>query len=193
VRGLGCPVVLGNWDAWSTSGFPTADDPVGAMLYEIGAFWAHHLTDDDRSFVTTFVPTLDLETGDGTVMHCFHGSPKSFSDWIFATTPDDDLEPFFADTDAPILVGGHTHLQMVRRFGKQTIVNPGSVGQPFAQWWPKTIRVAPWAEYAVVDAADGRLQVEMCRVPVDVDALLRFCLDSGMPHARWWVDSWSSE
>ena len=191
VRDLGCPVVLGNWDSWSTHGFPTADDPLGVMLYEIGAWWADLLTPEDRKFVATFVPTLDVEVGDGTVMHCFHGSPKSFSDWIFSTTPDADLEPLFAGIEAPILVGGHTHLQMLRRFGRQTIVNPGSVGQPFSQWWPKTIRVAPWAEYGVIDAGDGTLEIDLRRVPIDVDALLHFCRESGMPHAQWWVDSWN--
>src|SRR3954464_7918723 len=100
VRELGCPVILGNWDAWSTNGFPPADDPLGVMLYEIGAWWANLLTPEDRAFVETFVPTLDLEVGDGSVMHCFHGSPKSFSDWIFSTTPDADLEPYFAATAA---------------------------------------------------------------------------------------------
>jgi predicted phosphodiesterase len=191
VRDLGCPVIVGNWDAWSTDGFPPADDPLGAMLYEIGAWWAGLLTPEDHEYVSTFVPTLDIELGTGTVMHCFHGSPRSFSDWIFSTTPDADLEKYFADTDAAVLVGGHTHLQMVRRFGRQVIVNPGSVGQPFAQWWPKPIRVAPWAEYAMIDVNDGWLQIDLRRVPVDVDALLEFCLQSGMPHAQWWVDSWN--
>lgn len=191
VRQLDCPIVLGNWDAWSTDGFPPADDPLGAMLYEIGAWWANLLTPEDHAFVSTFVPTLDVEIDDGTVIHCFHGSPKSFSDWIFATTPDADLEPLFDGIQASILVGGHTHLQMLRRFGRQMIINPGSVGQPFSQWWPKTVRVAPWAEYGVIDANDGRQMVDLRRVPIDVDGLLRFCLESGMPHAQWWVDSWN--
>jgi predicted phosphodiesterase len=191
VRGLGCPIVLGNWDAWSTEGFPPPDDPVGVMLYEIGEWWAEQLTEDDRAFVKTFVPTLDLPIGDGRVMHCYHGSPRSFSDWVFSSTPDDDLEPMFGGVDAAILVGGHTHLQMVRRYGPQLIINPGSVGQPFSQWWPKTVRVAPWAEYGVIDANEGWLQIDLRRVPIDVEGLLHFCRESGMPHAQWWVDSWS--
>jgi predicted phosphodiesterase len=191
VRDLGCPVVLGNWDAWSTDGFPPADDPLGAMLYEIGAWWARLLTPEDHEFVSTFVPTLDVALDESTTMHCFHGSPKSFSDWIFSTTPDEELGPLFDGIEAQLLVGGHTHLQMLRRYGRQVIVNPGSVGQPFSQWWPKTIRVAPWAEYAIIDAAEGSLGVDLRRVPIDVDALLDFCRSSGMPHAEWWVDSWN--
>jgi predicted phosphodiesterase len=194
VKELGCPVVLGNWDSWSIDGFPPRDDPIGMMLYEIGEWWATLLDDDDRTFVRTFVPTLDVPLGDdGTAMYCFHGSPQSFSDWIFSTTPDADVERMLAGAEAPILVGGHTHLQLVRRFGPAVLVNPGSVGQPFAQWWPKTIRVAPWGEYGVIDATDGGLDIELRRVPFDVEALLRFCLESGMPHAQWWVDSWNAE
>ena len=193
VRALGCPVILGNWDSWSVEGFPRADDPIGLMLYEIGAWWARLLTDDDRAFVRTFVATLDVPVDNGTHMHCFHGSPQSFSDWIFATTPDADLERMFAGVDAPVLVGGHTHLQMVRRFGPSVIVNPGSVGQPFAQWWPKTIRVAHWAEYGVIEAADGGLKIDLRRVPFDLESLLRLCRESGMPHAQWWVGSWNAD
>src|SRR5262249_55790291 len=193
VRGLGCPVVLGNWDAWSIDGFPPADDPVGLMLYEIGAWWAQQLGDDDRAFVRSFVPTLEIPLGDGTKMLCFHGSPHSFSDWIFATTPDEDLEQMFGDIDARVLVGGHTHLQLVRRFGRSLIVNPGSVGQPFSQWWPRPIRVAHWAECGIIDVEGDHVSVELRRVPYDVDALLAIFAASGIPAARWWIDSWNAD
>ena len=104
VRELGCPVILGNWDSWSIDGFPPADDPVGIMLYEIGRWWADKLTDDDEAFVRTFVPTLDLPLDDGSKALCFHGSPRSFSDWIFATTPDDDVGKMF---DGELALGAH--------------------------------------------------------------------------------------
>jgi putative phosphoesterase len=193
VQGLDCPVVLGNWDAWSTRGFPVADDPVGMMLYEIGAWWADHLGPEERAFVRTFQPTLELPLENGTRLLCFHGSPHSFNDWIFATTPDEDLEKMFDGVDAPVLIGGHTHLQMLRRFGTSLIVNPGSVGQPFSQWWPQPIRVAHWAEYGIVEVNDGRLDVDLRRVPFDVDALLERFRGSGMPHAQWWIDSWNAD
>ena len=193
VRDLGCPVVLGNWDCWSIDGFPPADDPVGIMLYEIGAYWANELRDEDRAFVRTFVPTLDVPLDNGMRMLCFHGSPHSFSDWIFATTPDEQLEQMFEGLEAPVLVGGHTHLQMLRRFGPSIIVNPGSVGQPFSRWWPRPIRVAHWAEYGVIETDGDVMRVDLRRVPFDVDALLREFAASDMPHARWWIDSWNAD
>jgi putative phosphoesterase len=192
VRGLGCPVILGNWDDWSTGSFPPADDPVGVMLYEIGAWWAGHLTAENKAFVSTFQPTFELPLDDGTRILCFHGSPQSFNDWIFATTSDDDLERMFTGARAPVLVGGHTHLQLVRRWGSSLIVNPGSVGQPFSQWWPQPIRVAHWAEYGVIDTDGEHVSVELRRVPFDVEALLRLFAASGMPHAQWWIDSWNA-
>src|SRR5262249_34146437 len=121
IRELGCPVVLGNWDSWSIDGFPPADDPGRVMLYQIGASGARQLTPEDHAFVRSFVPTLELQL-EGSRMLCFHGSPHSFSDWIFATTPDDELETMFDGVDAPMLAGGHTHLQLLRRFGHSLIV-----------------------------------------------------------------------
>jgi predicted phosphodiesterase len=192
IEELGCPVILGNWDCWSTEGFPPADDAVTTKLFEIGGWWAQSLTDEDRAFVRTFRPTLGMPVDGKPGLLCFHGSPRSFSDWIFATTPDEALEEMLDGVEAPVLVGGHTHLQMLRRLGLTTIVNPGSVGQPFRQWWPKTIRVAHWAEYGLVDADGRRLQVDLRRVPFDVDALLRLVAQSDMPHLRWWLDSWTA-
>ena len=192
VKGLGCPVILGNWDSWSIEGFPPADDPVGIMLYEIGRYWSGQLTDEDRAWVRTFVPTLELPLPNGSQALCFHGSPRSFSDWIFATTPDDDVGEMFGGRLSPVLVGGHTHLQMLRRFGQSVIVNPGSVGQPFSQWWPKAIRVAHWAEYGVIDSNGGRVQIDLPRVPSDVEGLLEILRGSDMPHCSWWIDSFNA-
>jgi diadenosine tetraphosphatase ApaH/serine/threonine PP2A family protein phosphatase len=90
----------------------------------------------------------------------------------------------------PVLLGGHTHLQMVRRYEQQIIVNPGSVGLPFREWWPQPVRISPWAEYGIVGENDGRLSMELRQTPFDVDALLAMSLESGMPHAEWWANCW---
>ena len=83
-----------------------------------------------------------------------------------------------------MLIGGHTHLQMLRRFGQSMIVNPGSVGQPFSQWWPKEIRVAHWAEYGVIDSSGDRVQIDLQRVPYDVEGLLSCCARATCRTAR---------
>jgi hypothetical protein len=92
---------------------------------------------------------------------------------------------------APLMTGGHTHFAMVRHFDGALLVNPGSVGLPFAKHEP-VMRISPWAEYAIVDAENGRLSVDLRRTRFDVESLLRLIRTSGMPHADWWASLWFS-
>jgi Calcineurin-like phosphoesterase superfamily domain len=121
----------------------------------------------------------------------FHGSPRSYDDWIVATTPDDELERMLDGARAAVLVGGHTHLPLVRRHRESVLVNPGSVGLPFRPE-PGPIRICPWAEYGVVSVEDGRLTVELQRASYDVAAYLDDARATGMPHADWWVSCWTN-
>ena len=51
---------------------------------------------------------------------------------------------------------------------------------------------SPWAEYGVLESSEGdQLSISLRRTPFDVDAFLEMSLASGMPHAEWWVQSWS--
>jgi predicted phosphodiesterase len=189
VRELGCPVIMGNWDACFLEGMPPVHDEIGRKLVETAEWWSSFLSQDDLDFIRTFVPTHEVPL-DGAAMLCFHGSPISYDDWIFATTPDEDLARMLAEADAPLLVGGHTHLQMVRRYQESVIVNPGSVGLPFREWWPRPVRIAAWAEYAILSRENGRFGVELRRTTFDVDSFLELSRRSGMPHADWWVGCW---
>jgi predicted phosphodiesterase len=190
VRGLGCPVVMGNWDAWLLDRPPVPEFEIGVRLHEIAAFWAESLTEDDLAYVRTFVPQVELPLGDGRRAVCFHGSTGSNEDFIFATTPDDELARMLGATRAEVMIGGHAHLQLLRRFERTLFVNPGSVGQPFSEWWPREIRIAPWAEYGVLTWDEERLHVDLRRTSFDVEALLRLSRASGMPHAEWWAGCW---
>jgi predicted phosphodiesterase len=190
VRGLDCPVIIGNWDAWFLNPPAPPQDEVGLKLHEITAFWAEELDDDDLAYMRSFVPQLKLPLEDGETALCFHGSPSSYDDFIFATTPDEVVRGMFGDVRAPLMIGGHAHVQLLRRFEHILFVNPGSVGLPFAEWWPDRVRIAPRAEYGLLVHEEGSLRVELRRTTYDVEALLRLSLASGMPHARWWVDSW---
>jgi len=51
-------------------------------------------------------------------------------------------------------------------------------------------RNPPWAEYAVLTCDRGRVDVDLRRVPVDLTAIRRALLASGMPHAEWWAAEW---
>src|SRR5438876_308092 len=83
-------------------------------------------------------------------------SSASWDDVILPSTAEEDFRRFLADADAPILAGGHTHLQFVRRPGDSLFLNPGSVGLSYDHEQPDdTVRFDPWAAWAVVEAEAG--------------------------------------
>jgi predicted phosphodiesterase len=184
VRELGCPVVLGNWDAYFIHGFPDHQTEIGRQLVEMGEWWADQLSAEQRAYIDTFVDEL---TRPGLV--AFHGSPRSYEDFIYATTPDTELTEMLDGTRAPMMAGGHTHFAMVRHFDGALLLNPGSVGLPFAKQ-EAVMRISPWAEYAIVDAERGHLSVDLRRTDFDVESLLGLIRESGMPHADWWAGLW---
>ena len=108
----------------------------------------------------------------GATLLAFHGTPDSNMGMILATTPDEELDDVFDAHDATVMIGGHTHEQMLRRHRDKLIVNAGSVGMPWAlpfEGWDHGVpAIAPWTEYAIVHAdesSDGpTVGVELRRV-----------------------------
>lgn len=184
VRALGCPVVMGNADA--------------ELLAEESWFRAQ-LSEEQLSFVHSFAPSLSVELPGAGRLLCFHGSPRSNTELILPATPAAELDEVFAGCEATVLAGGHTHVQMVRRHRKRLIVNPGSVGLPYDQnpWSGEVdqaeVRLAPWAEYALLTCDGGSLGVELRRVPVDVSAVRQTLLGSGWPDAAGWAALWGTQ
>ena len=79
IRELGCPVVMGNWDAAFLGDMPKPKDKIGEQLVEIGEWWASYLSPADREFMAGFVPNMKLDVG-STPVFFFHGSPRSYDD-----------------------------------------------------------------------------------------------------------------
>lgn len=187
---LGCAVVKGNWDDWLSDGIPTPRDDVGRRILEMGEWWAARLSAGEHETLRGYADTVELELDDGETVLCCHGTPGSHTEGVYAETPEEELAAALVGRTPGIVLCGHTHVQLLRRLGGALVVNAGSVGLPFASWPPRPIRVAPWAEYAVLEHGGGRLRVDLRRTTYDVDAVLDACLASGVPHARWWVDCW---
>ena len=78
-------------------------------------------------------------------------------------------------------------MQQIRRLGATDsfFFNPGSVGRAFSHQQPADqFRSDPWADYAVLSVAGGRLALELRRVPFDVAELIAAYRSSGRPHAE---------
>lgn len=147
--------------------------------------WCREQLDRDHlDIVAGFVPELEIDLGGGLTLLAVHGSPRSNTDDVLATTPPDELERMLCDrTDtAHVIASGHTHIQMLRRHGETLLVNPGSIGMPFAHHTgggpPVFLR---HAEYAILDAADGAVTVSLRRLPYDTAAVADAAAASGLP------------
>jgi predicted phosphodiesterase len=189
LREIGCPVVLGNADAWLLTGQETGSEQISAerkvKMDAVRQWSLSQLTAADRACIAAFQPVVSLETGAGQRLLCFHGSPASFDDVILPTTPEDEFERLLGGQAATYFTGGHTHLQWVRRLGDGFYFNPGTVGLAHShQQADAGFRADPWAEYAVLSLEPDGLGLEFRRVPFDVSALIHVYRSSGRPYAE---------
>ena len=177
LRDLGCPVVLGN-----------ADQEVLEQDGELERWTRAQLSEDDLAFIRSFAATVELPG-----VLAFHGTPTSFDDVILPWTPEEEFQALLEGDDAPVLAGGHTHLQFVRRRGASLFVNPGSVGLAYDYAQPRERpRLDPWAEYAVVADEESVLSLEFRRVPFDPAEVVRAYETSAIPGAER-ADGWTSK
>lgn len=192
LRELQCPVILGNTDAWLLAGLgeQTSDSEV---LRAITSWCAEQLTANDREYVRSFSPVLELPLDEGRSVLCYHGSPRSFDEVIAAVTPDAVVNEMLGGFAASVMIGGHTHIQMFRRYEDGVLVNVGSIGLPGVNAGSPELpnnRHVHWAEYGVLSIESGRLSIDLRRTPLDMAAVLEAAERSGMPHGEWWKQTW---
>ncbi len=193
LRGLNCLYIKGNHDA-------AALNPENAAQYEItdhlvpDLYWCKdQLSADDRKFIGSFQPMLEINLPHGHHILAFHGSPLSFTDIIQATTPPELLDVYFEAQKANIFIGGHSHIQMVRRYADKLILNSGSVGNAFkfAFQRGKPVHLLPWAEYMIINQSGDSLNIDARRVYFDIDELLKKVRESQLPCADWWLSQYT--
>jgi predicted phosphodiesterase len=204
IRSLGCPAVLGNTDAHlATRGAlgDRAEGPV-ARLVEIDRWTLDQVADEHLDWLGSLPPTLDIDLGGSRAMLCYHGSPRSYDDWIEPGTPEAELASMLESSEALVMAGGHTHHQMLRRWKGGVLVNPGSVGlallEPSAgsllsQLLGETSGpvLAARAEYAILSATDKRLDIALQYAEFDVDELLDAAASARLPNLDWWASKWA--
>jgi predicted phosphodiesterase len=190
LRQLGCPCIIGNHDEHLLHPERMAGLP--PWVAEMTAWCAAQLSVEDRAYLRSFQPLIEFELGRQATLLCYHGSPRSNDERILPTTSRAALEEMLDGYTATVMAGGHNHVQMMRRHEDVSLIDVGSVGQPFAQMpFQGVPRLLPWAEYAVVGYLEGRLSIDLRRVPIDVDEIKHAAMVSGMPDAQGWAESWS--
>jgi putative phosphoesterase len=182
IRTLGCPVVMGNCDDFFVRWpLPEEDN----LNYARVKWAAEQLSPEDIAFMASFRPAVSVPLENGESLLCFHGSPRSNTEIILAGMPEEELAGLLDDAHATVMIGGHTHLQMIRRLPHTLLVNAGSIGMPSSPG--DRSHFMPWAEWAEIEATDSGLDVELRRTFLNTAELKARAAASTMPGIKEWL------
>src|SRR6185503_21007890 len=115
LRDMGCPCIKGNHDDFlldpklihSYTEAPVVVDAVDWCRAQWSA--------DELDFLRGFRATMEIDLDGRNKLLLFHGSPHSHMDDLLATTPPEELDRLLGGNQAPVMAGGHTHVQMLRQ------------------------------------------------------------------------------
>jgi putative phosphoesterase len=179
IRGRQIPTIMGNYDQGVGN---DSDDcgcayktPEAQALSERSIAWTNrHITEDNKVYLRSLVPSIPLELGDLKVL-LVHGSPRKINEYLYEDRPDVSFERILDTAQADVLVCGHTHLpyHKVLPSGRH-VINAGSVGKPKDH--------DPRACYITLSATGRELQVDFIRVAYDIERTARAIEASDMPH-----------
>lgn len=195
LRELGCPSIIGNHDAFLVEPSLLTSYTEQPWVLEAVAWCRQKLKPADLDYLRTFHShieiILDPNRPKASKLLCFHGSPRSNVDIILSTTPIKKLKKMLNGHKAALMAGGHTHVQMMRQHNGTLLLNAGSVGMPFKKTpFKGAPHILPWAEYAILEWANGILSVDLRRVPVSLEAIQAAACASDMPDRQDWVNNW---
>jgi putative phosphoesterase len=159
VRDRGIPCVRGNHDRWALE----RRQVIGPRGWKPAV-----LTDDTWAFLES-LPDRALHRWAGRSLAVHHGSPAGDTEYVSPYKPlPDSVERFWESGEAEVLVLGHTHIPMIVRGPRGTIINPGSVvGVPGVQTSYSFAVVDP--DELAVRILDIRTGREIRRDPVFLD------------------------
>jgi putative phosphoesterase len=177
--------VRGNHD--HAAGFsvdPQCSVPFKRLAEETLRFTQAIWTQDDFAYLRSLPVRQELTVN--SVRFCLvHATP---SDPLFGYCPEDSDQWTQEEmrVNADVLIVGHTHTPFVRREGRTTILNPGSLGQPktgrslacYAIWEDGKISLKEF-EYPVSETIRG-----ICNMPIppeDQDALIGLLQTGSLP------------
>ena len=184
LRGLRCPCILGNHDAFLLEPELIRSYTEAPPVVQAVDWCRAELSQSERDFFTGFLPTLEIPLDGEAKLLLFHGSPRSHMEDLLATSPEAKLDDALSGHVATVMAGGHTHLQMLRQHRGTLLVNPGSVGLPFKEYvFGREPTLLAHCEYAIVSAKKGAVSVELRRLPLDKQQLRAQCEGSKNPLA----------
>jgi putative phosphoesterase len=160
--------ILGNHDEYLFDASSIREHSTSPLILSTVEQCRGELSPTEVDFVKGFAQRTSVPLAGPSSLLLFHGSPSSNNCDLVAETSEQDLARHLGDQLATVMVGGHTHIQMLRQHRGRLLVNPGSVGMPFERFvsgGPPT--VLAHAEYAVLEFRGGNVSVDLRRVELD--------------------------
>jgi predicted phosphodiesterase len=190
LRELGCTCVFGNSDEFLLtlelgSEAETVGEERARELVEVGRWSQEQLGEDGLAFLRAFEPRVEVDL-DGLRLVCCHATPTSNEDVVLPATPPEEIP-----VEGDVVAAGHVHLQWLRRVRGTLWLCAGSVGLVYEHQEPMDeVPFLPYAEYGVLTAEDGRVDVEFRRIGFDVEELLAAARAAGLPDVEGWAGMW---
>jgi putative phosphoesterase len=118
IRDRAIPCVRGNHDRWALE---------RRQVIGLRGWKGADLTESTWEYLRGLPPCLRFSCG-GRRLAVYHGSPAIDTEYVtpYKSIPA-SVEQFWDADDAEVLVLGHSHIPMVERTPRGTIINPGSV------------------------------------------------------------------
>ena len=96
------------------------------------------------------------------------------------------------DVNYPVILCGHSHIaRVVQLSSGQLIINPGSVGVPAydddVPNYHEMQNHSPLASYAVLEKQDSSWQVDLLKIPYDVDSAVEQAQRQGREDWAYWI------
>lgn len=175
-----CYFIRGNKENYQTDGLgqehPEWDEfpsTVGMLRYAYD-----HLTRKDIEFFNSLSITEKLSFPELPDIMLCHGSPRKVNEKLL---PDSDsLREVAAETEADLIVCGHTHKVMDAMCGKKRVLNPGSIGVSLD---------APYRyRFLILHGEDGKWAPEFVSLPADTERILDSMRNAGLYEiAPYWT------
>lgn len=190
-EGKRCKVIGGNTDRYLVTGERMAVNPPikdadalpkvvqelrtlhGALLWGM-----EQLSYDDYDFlrkINGHELSREVE-GYGHVIG-YHAVPGDDEAFLTPETSDEEARDLLLDREGFLAIGGHIHRQFDRDLGNWRVVNVGSVGMPFD--------VKGQASWALFTFEGSSVQLDLRRVPFDVEAVIADYRAVGFPSVEW--------
>lgn len=184
VRSLGQDVmIMGNTEEWLPLNLPSHEGPTPqrqAAMREWHEWTLKHIAPEDLAWMRTLPRSRVLSYGSERLI-LVHATLRGLEDAVPPAAPDGVMKEAFKSDQYTVAVCAHIHVPYLRRVGRCTILNTGSVGRP--------LDGDPRASYVLIRLSEGITSVEFRRVAYDIDATVRLAVQRKFPQAEQYAEA----